>query len=257
MIAALALGVASCQPDDAALGREAAAEMDRQVRPVADATAQDELKRFGTILLEAVPPQSYAWRFRLIREPSVNAFALPGGYVYVHTGLMKAAQSADELAGVLGHEIAHAVLHHGAKQAQKREIGQVLIVGFCLITRLCDGGLGSVAVQVGESAVYSKFSRTAELQADSAGALYAQRAGFDPHAIARFFKRLEGERGSDPGVLKFFASHPMEATRIARIEKLIGPAATKSAPDSVIRLFVDLKRRSGGVARRLRDTTSF
>ncbi len=254
--ALLALAASGCTPDEAALGDQAAREVDRQVHPVRDARAQQDLARFGTLLLRAVPPTPWDWHFTLVRDPSINAFALPGGHVYVQTGLLAAAQSPDELAGVLGHEIAHAVLHHGVHQQRKQQVGNAVILGVCLVTGWCDGGLSRVAIDVGQAAIYSKFSRTDELQADSAGALFARRAGFDPHAIARFFRRLESQRTREPGIERYFASHPMEETRIARIEALIGPGPAPSAPDSVVALFADLKARSAVPARARPQSTS-
>jgi predicted Zn-dependent protease len=243
-VAATLLG--ACGVDEAALGKASAAQIDTQVAFVADPVVQADLARLGNALLRAAGPQPYAWRFRVVRNDQINAFALPGGYVYVQTGLLSAVRDVNELGGVLGHEIAHAVLHHGVQQERKRQAGTMAISAVCALTGWCDGGLSQAAINIGEAAVYSKFSRTDELQADSAGVLWAARAGLDPHGVARFFGRLEGERTADQAVSRFFASHPMERERMARIERLIGGVTPRPAPDSLVVLFNELKARAAG-----------
>lgn len=241
-----AAAASACAVDDAELGAAAAAQIDRQVTIVGDPAVQDAMQRFGMALVRASGPTPYQWRFRVVEDSTINAFALPGGYVYVHTALIRRAGDAAELGGVIGHEIAHATLRHGATQAEKKQVGSAVIMAVCLITGWCDGGLAGAAIDVGATAVFSKFSRTDELQADSAGVFYAQTAGLDPRGVTRFFRTLEAERGSSPAILQFLSTHPMEADRIARVEQLIGPVPSPAspAPDSLTALFRLLQRRS-------------
>jgi predicted Zn-dependent protease len=250
VVAGCAAALAACEVDDRELGAAAAKDIDAKVTIVADAAAQDAMQRFGMALVRAseqvTGPTNYAWLFRVVQDSAINAFALPGGYVYVHTALLRQAGDAAELGGVIGHEIAHATLRHGAEQAEKRQIGSVAITAVCVFTGWCSGGLGQVAVDVGTTAVFSKFSRTDELEADSAGVLYARAAGLDPTGVTRFFKKLEAERGASPRILAFLSTHPMESDRIARVERLLGPGAANApvAPDSLVGLFNRLKRSS-------------
>ncbi|MFN9349539.1 MAG: M48 family metallopeptidase [Gemmatimonadota bacterium] len=252
-LAALAAALVSgCAVDDRELGAAAAAQIDRQVTIVADPAAQQAMQRFGMALVRAservTGPTDFAWRFRVVEDTAINAFALPGGYVYVHTALIRQADDAAELGGVIGHEIAHATLRHGALQQEKRQLGTAAITAVCLFTGWCDGGLAQVAVDVGATAVFSKFSRADELQADSAGVFYARAAGLDPRGVTRFFRKLESKRGESPAVLQFLSTHPMESDRIARVEGLLGPGGgatpTAVAPDSMTALFNRLKRSS-------------
>lgn len=247
-----ALLLAGCEVDDRELGASAAAQIDRQVTVVADPATQDAMQRFGMALVRAseqvTGPTGFAWRFRVVEDSAINAFALPGGYVYVHTALIRQADDAAELGGVIGHEIAHATLRHGAEQQEKRQLGSAAITAVCLFTGWCDGGLAQVAIDVGATAVFNKFSREDELQADSAGVFYARAAGLDPRGVTRFFRKLETERGSMPAVLQFLSTHPMEADRIERVDRLLGPGAGATpgavAPDSLTALFSQLKRSS-------------
>lgn len=245
---AAALLLTACDVDDSELGAAAAQEIDRQVTMVADPAVQDAMQRFGMALVRAservTGPTTFAWRFRVVRDTTINAFALPGGYVYVHTALLQQAGDAAELGGVIGHEIAHATLRHGAEQAEQKQVGAVAITAICLFTGWCSGGLAQVAVDVGTTAVFSKFSRGDELEADSAGVLYARAAGLDPTGVTRFFRKLEAERGASPRILQFLSTHPMEADRIARVERLLGPARPSGpvAPDSLVGLFRVLQR---------------
>lgn len=250
-LALLALLIAGCSSDTSPeeeheLGTAAAQEIERQVRVVEDPVAEGALTAIAAPLVDAAGPREFPWRFKLVADTTVNAFALPGGYVYVHTGLVRTAEDASELAGVLGHEIAHATLRHGSEQARKQQgVGTVLTV-VCLFTGLCDGGLAQLAINVGANALTARFSRTDELEADSAGILYAARAGSDPRGVIRFFTRLRGERGNEPAILEFFSTHPMEGTRIQQAERMIGPGAPTGAPPAMRQAFGVLKARVGG-----------
>ncbi len=254
VLALLAAGtLAGCEVDDREIGAAAAKQIDEQVTPLADPAAQAAMQKLGDALVRASGDTNYQWRFRVVVDSSINAFALPGGFVYVHTALIARAGDVDELGGVVGHEVAHAVLRHGAEQAEKGQIGTAILAGVCLFTGWCDGGLASVAINVGTTAVMSKFSRGDELEADSAGVQYAARAGLDPRGVTRFFKKLEAERGDSPAILQFLSTHPMEADRIARVESLVAAGAarrvgsgapTATPKDSLVAWFALLQSRS-------------
>lgn len=231
--------------DERQLGAQAAAEIERRVEVVRDPEGERALATIGRALVDADGEVPYEYTFRIVRDPAVNAFALPGGFVYVHTGLLRSAQDVTELAGVLGHEVAHARLSHGAGQARKQQGLSALITVVCLFTGLCDGGLSQVAINVGANVLTAKFSRTDELQADSAGIAYATRAGIDPRGMIRFFERLREQSGNVPGYVEWISTHPMEDTRIARAERLIDSGAPRSAPAPLTAAFSVLKARYG------------
>lgn len=227
------------------LGAEAAAEVERRVQVVRDPEGERALATIGNALVQAGGAVAYPYTFRIVRDSTVNAFALPGGFVYVQTGLLRNARDVSELAGVLGHEVAHARLSHGAQQAQKQRGLSAAITVVCLFTGLCDSGLSQVAINVGANILTAKFSRTDELAADSAGIVYTTNAGVDPRGMIGFFDRLRAQSGNTPGYLEWLSTHPMEGTRIANAERLIGPAAPRGAPAELAAAFAVLRARYG------------
>lgn len=227
------------------LGAEAAAEIERRVEVVRDPEGERALATIGNALVAAGGAVEHPYQFRIVRDSTVNAFALPGGFVYVQTGLLRNARDVSELAGVLGHEVAHARLSHGAGQARKQQGLSAAITVVCLFSGLCDGGLSQVAINVGANVLTAKFSRTDELEADSAGIIYTTRAGVDPRGMVRFFARLREQSGEVPGYLEWVSTHPMEGTRIAAAERLIGAGAPAAAPAELEAAFKVLRARYG------------
>jgi predicted Zn-dependent protease len=227
------------------LGAEAAAEIERRVEVVRDPEGERALATIGNALVEAGGDVSHPYTFRIVRDSTVNAFALPGGFVYVQTGLLRTAGDLSELAGVLGHEVAHARLSHGARQAQKQQGLSAAITVVCLFTGLCDTGLSQVAINLGANVLTAKFSRTDELQADSAGIVYTTRAGVDPRGMIRFFARLREQSGNVPGYFEWISTHPMEGTRIEAAERLIGPRTKNATPAELEAAFKVLRERYG------------
>lgn len=227
------------------LGADAAAEIERRVDVIRDPAGERALETIGGVLVEAGGPVAYPYTFRIVRDSSVNAFALPGGFVYVHTGLLRNARDVTELAGVLGHEVAHARLSHGARQARKQQGLSAAVTVLCLFTGLCDSGLSQVAINLGANVLTAKFSRTDELQADSAGIEYTSRAGVDPRGMVRFFERLREQSGNVPAYLEWVSTHPMEGTRIDNAERLIGARANTGAPPELEAAFGVLRARYG------------
>jgi predicted Zn-dependent protease len=245
---ALPLLLTACRmsaSDERKLGAEAAAEIERRVQVVRDPEGERALATIGNALVEAGGEVPYDYTFRIVRDSTVNAFALPGGFVYVHTGLLRSARDVSELAGVLGHEVAHARLSHGARQARKQQGLSAAITLVCLFTGLCDGGLSQVAINVGANILTAKFSRADELQADSAGITYTTRAGVDPRGMIRFFGRLRDQSGNVPAYVEWISTHPVETTRIARAEQLIGPGAPPAAPRELEAAFTLLRALYG------------
>lgn len=227
------------------LGAEAAAEIERRVQVVRDPEGERALATIGNALVAAGGAVPHPYQFRIVRDSSVNAFALPGGFVYVQTGLLRNARDVSELAGVLGHEVAHARLSHGADQARKQQGLSAAITVVCLFTGLCDGGLSQVAINVGANVLTAKFSRTDELEADSAGIVYTTRAGVDPRGMIRFFARLREQSGNAPAYMEWISTHPMEGTRIEAAERLIGPGAPTASPTELEAAFNVLRARYG------------
>jgi predicted Zn-dependent protease len=208
---------------DVELGQAAAQEIGRQYQPVRDAQLSAYINRIGQKL--AAQPQadsaSFPYSFTLVYDKSVNAFALPGGPTFVHTGLIQDAENEAQLAGVLAHEISHVALRHGTNQASKA-MGLQLLAGLAGASMGGQGLLGQLAqsgIAFGANSVLLKYSRDAEKQADLLGAQIMAGAGYNPIEMARFFEKLEAESGNR-GV-QFFSSHPNPGNRVKEVEAII------------------------------------
>jgi beta-barrel assembly-enhancing protease len=162
------------------------------------------------------------WKFYIVDSKEVNAFAVPGGYIYVNRGLIERTQRMDQLAGVLGHEIGHVVRRHSIKQMQQQQGANVGVTLACVLTRICDNQAGQAAIQVGGTALFAKFSRGDEIEADEEGIKNVVRAGISPNGIPEMFQILLNERSSNPSAVEgWFSTHPMEEDRIANTRAII------------------------------------
>lgn len=162
------------------------------------------------------------WRFFIVDSREVNAFAVPGGFIYVNRGLIERTQRMDQLAGVLGHEIGHVVRRHSIKQMQQAQGANLGVTLACVLTRVCDSQAGQAAIQVGGTALFAKFSRSDETEADVEGINNVVRAGISPDGIPEMFEILLNERRSNPGAVEgWFSTHPMEEDRIANTRAII------------------------------------
>lgn len=209
--------------DDVQLGRQAAAEIERQIRLLRDAETTDYVRRIGNRLVDAIPREyqhaQFDYDFKVVQAKEINAFALPGGPMYVNTGMILAAKNEGEMAGVMAHEIAHVALRHGTAQATKAAPYQTLgalgqIAGAILGGTL--GGVVGAGSQIGFGVYLLKFSREYETEADIVGAQIMARAGYDPRDLGEMFRTIERQGGSGP---EFLSSHPNPANRYERIEE--------------------------------------
>lgn len=167
-------------------------------------------------LAQATVRPELEWRFFVVDSEDVNAFAVPGGYVYVNRGLITEAESLRELAGVLGHEVNHVALRHSAEQLESQTRTQVGVGLVCSLTGWCEGAAAQVAINAAGAAWFARHSRTDEAEADTAAVTTLVRAGIDPEGVPAMFTRLLAARQRQPGLLDgFFASHPLEEDRIA------------------------------------------
>jgi Zn-dependent protease with chaperone function len=206
---------------DIEIGKQSAVEAEKQLPLIRDGRAMEYLHRLGQRLAEQAPGERYPYTFKLVNAAEINAFALPGGPIYVHRGTIEAAQSESELAGVIAHEIAHIALRHGTHQASKAYLAQAGLgaLGGVLGSGTAGTIIGAVG-GLGLNTLFLKYSRGAETQADVLGAQIMARAGYDPLNLARFFETLGREAGRNPSSLeKFLSDHPAPADRTQRIEK--------------------------------------
>jgi Peptidase family M48 len=211
-------------PDqDVEIGQQSAVEVERQMPLVKDPAAVKYLNDVGRRLTAVAPGAKYPYQFRLVNVSDINAFALPGGFMFVNRGLIEAASGEGELAGVMAHEISHVALRHGTNQASKASLAQA---GLGVLGGAMGGsGLTQVIGAIGGfglNAVFLKFSRKAEEQADIVGTQILAKAGYDPMYMARFFEKLRKELGRDPSKMEqFFSDHPAPADRAARVKREI------------------------------------
>ena len=209
---------------DVEIGRQSAAEAERQLRFVRDRSVDDYLNRIvGTLAAGATGPR-FPYHAQAVNASEINAFALPGGPLYVNRGLIEAARSEGELAGVMAHEMSHIALRHATHNVSKAYMAQA---GLGILGGVLGGRNGANTAQIinaaggfGLNALFLKYSRDAETQADVVGAQMMARAGYDPLEMASFFDLLRDQARHDPGRLQqFFSDHPAPADRAARIRR--------------------------------------
>ncbi len=208
---------------DVEIGRQAAVEAERQLPLLNDQVTNRYLTQIIQRLAAQAPGADYPYSIKAVNATEINAFSLPGGPMYVNRGILTTARSEAELAGVLAHEMAHVALRHGTNQASKAYLAQagLDILGGLLGTRSSTSKIVNAVGGFGLNAVFLKFSRDDEYQADATGAEIMARAGYNPVAMADFFALLRQEQGRDPSKLeRFFASHPPPANREGRIRTL-------------------------------------
>ena len=224
-VPAAAVNVFSVQ-QDVQVGRQAAAEAERQLPILRDGAVTGYVNAIVQRLAAQAPGPRFAYQAKVVDATDINAFALPGGYIYVNRGLISAARNEGELAGVLAHEIAHVAERHGTENATKAYGTQagVGLLAQVLAGRNRRAGLPRQIIgSLGLNAAFMKFSRDAENEADRVGAQMMARAGYDPLAMASFFDLLQQQKGSNPGaVAQFFSSHPAPANRSANIRRYAG-----------------------------------
>lgn len=210
------------QDQEVAIGKQNADEINAQLPIVQDPAISGYVQALGDSIARTTSRADLDWHFYVVNTQQVNAFALPGGYVYVNRGLIESADRLDELTGTLGHEIGHVIERHSVKQIQSQQKTNAGLAIVCTLTNLCNSGLAQVAVNVGGSAIFAKHSRLDELQADSEAVVNVVRAGYDPEGIPALFEALLKQRQYQPTKVEgWFASHPMEEQRIARARALI------------------------------------
>jgi Zn-dependent protease with chaperone function len=206
--------------DDIKLGRQAAQEAESQFPLLRDETVRSYVESVGRRLVDSIPSQfqhpEFQYYFKVVNARDINAFALPGGPMYVNRGMIEAARTEGEMAGVMAHEISHVALRHGTAQASKGQKYSIL-GGIAGIAGTILGGPGVGQLAQAPFAVYLlKFSREYETEADILGAQIMARAGYDPRDLANMFQTIERQGGGGGG---FLSDHPSASDRYARINR--------------------------------------
>jgi len=209
-------------PEEVELGNRFAKEVEAALPLVKDPALTRYLDDLGQRIARVADDRNLTWTFALVDQPEVNAFAIPGGHIYVNRGLVERAATMAELAGVLGHEVAHVTQRHSMKQMAAAQRTNVIGAGLCLfIPSLCEGVTG-VVLQVGAEAGFAKFSRDDEAESDRLGVRYVLAAGIDPRGVPTMFRTLLEERERNPTIFDtFFGSHPVEESRVQTTDSLV------------------------------------
>lgn len=198
-----------------ALGQQLEGDIARQLPLVNDRASLAYVNRIGQRLVAQTELAQAPWEFHIVAGPEINAFNIPGGHVYVYTGLIQAADNVSELTGVMAHELAHGVARHGTEQLSKA-------YGFSVLAGLALGAnppiYQQLLAQIVGAGTFASFGRDAEREADRLGVTYMYNAGYDPHGMVTMFQELLSRRQSQPGaVSQFFSSHPLTEERIENV----------------------------------------
>lgn len=227
---------------EVALGRQLAMEVDQQSKLITDPFVNEFVNRITqNIVLNS--DAKVPFTVKVIDSEEVNAFALPGGFLYVNRGLIEAADNEAEIAGVMAHEIAHVTARHGVEQASKGTL-----INYASIPLIFLGGIGGYAIQQAAGLAiplgFLKFSRGAEKEADRLGAQYMWAAGYDPQALSSFFEKLKAKDKKKPGTLsKLFSTHPYTGDRITAVNELVAKFPERGEYQLSTSEFKDVRNR--------------
>ena len=232
--------------DDVKLGREAAAQVRKEMPLVRDGAVDEWVQSVGRRLVTAIPPEfrhpEFAYTFEVVNQKEINAFALPGGPMFLNRGMIEAAKTEGEVAGVMAHEISHVALRHGTAQAtkgQKFQLGAILGQVAGAVVGGTAGAIIAQGSQFGLGTYFLKYGREYESQADLLGAQILARAGYDPRQMANMFKTIEAQGGSRQP--EWMSSHPNPGNRYEAINREAATLRVESRPDTGE--FQDARRR--------------
>lgn len=198
------------------MGAGYAQEIDRQLPIVRDAELTRYINVLGDSIARIADTRNLDWQFYIVDSPDVNAFAVPGGFIYMNRGLIERATNLAQVAGVLGHEIGHVTQRHSVDQMTKAQRTNIGVLGLCMfLPNLCASQTGQAAISLGANAAMASFSRADEDEADAVAIDYLVRAGIDPNGVPEMFQILLEERERKPdGLETWFRSHPLEEDRV-------------------------------------------
>jgi Zn-dependent protease with chaperone function len=236
--------------DDVQIGAQSAAEAEQQLPIVRDQAVESYVNRIGQRLAANAGGPGFHYQFKVVNQSDINAFALPGGFVYVNRGVLDSARNEGEVAGVLAHEISHVALRHGTHQASKAYLAQA---GISILGGLLGGHVGAGAADIinavgglGLNALFLKYSRDLESQADVRGAQILAASGYSPADMVSFFQTLEKVDKSRK--TSWLSDHPAPPDRINRIEQEARLLHVTSSPTENVAELRNVQSRLGGTA---------
>ena len=216
------LGCGISQQQEVQMGQEYVQQINAQLPIVRDPELNRYINVLGDSIARLTSRRDLDWQFFIVDAKDVNAFAVPGGFVYVNRGLIERTDQMDELAGVLGHEIGHVVRRHTVKQMEKAQGANIGVTLACVLTSICNSQVAGAAINIAGGAVFARFSRQDEAEADAEGVKNVVRAGISPAVMVTMFQKLIEERRSRPGAVEsWFLTHPLEEDRIRAVQTLI------------------------------------
>ncbi len=233
---------------DVQVGQQSAAAAEQQLPILRDAVVQNYVNRIGQNLARNAGGPNFQYQFRVVNSADINAFALPGGFIYVNRGVLDNARNEGEVAGVLAHEISHVALRHGTHQASKAYAAQA---GLSILGGLLGGHVGEGAANIinavggfGLNVVFLKYSRDLETQADVRGAQILAASGYSPADMVSFFQTLE--RVDTSKKTNWLADHPAPPDRIARIQREAQMLRVSGTPTTNVAQLREVQSRLGG-----------
>jgi len=235
---------------DVEAGQQVSKDAEQQLPMLENSRVDNYLNSLGRRLAERAPSEKYPYRFKAVNDRAINAFALPGGPIYINRGVIEAADNEAQLAGVMAHEIAHVALRHGTNQASKAYAAQVplSILGGLVGSNSVGAMLAQLGAGFAVNSILLKYSRTAESQADIMATQILHDSGYDPQAMAQFFEKIQAQdRGGRP--VEFFSNHPNPENRIVRVnEEVSNLGGARRAYNSDSGEFRDVKRNVQSLA---------
>ena len=234
------------QQQEVQVGAEQAQQVNAQLPIITDPVVNRYLNILGDSIARVTSRADLDWHFYMVNSNDFNAFALPGGFIYINRGVAERSDRMNEMASVMAHEIGHVVLRHSVKQMEQMQGANVGVTIACALTGVCNSGLAQAGINVAGTAIFAKFSRDDEAQADAAGVDEMVRAGINPNGMPSMFEKLLAERKSRPSALEsWFTDHPLEEARVdatrAQIAK-INPAVIRTLTSNT-QAFNDFRAR--------------
>ncbi|MEO5511272.1 MAG: M48 family metallopeptidase [Longimicrobiales bacterium] len=243
---------------EAQIGAQSAADINSKLPIVRDATLNNYINSLGS-QIAGHGQRHIGYRFYIVNSNAVNAFAVPGGYVYVNRGLIERTTNASELVGVLAHEIEHVELRHSVQQMEQMQKANIGVALASILLSKSSAGVqqaAGTAVNVAGSAYFAKFSRQDEMEADEGAVPLMVSSGYNPNGLTTMFQKLlaEGQR-SPSSVEQWFSTHPTTQDRVANSQRLVSavPAATRSRLSTDTKAFQSFKSRMRSYSPRATD----
>src|ERR671924_915672 len=241
------------EDEEVRISREFRREAKKHFKFVNNPEVERYIDRIGQRILSTMGPQPFDYRFFVIEDSQLNAFAVPGGSIYMYTGLIEKAKSTDEIAGVVGHEITHIKGHHMARSSGPDAISVLSLLSMVLLAR--SGSGAQAAGAVGQAVAATRqiaYSRQLEMEADTLGVRYMAAAGYDPKGSLGFLKTLDQERALNPvDGPAYLMTHPVSQERVANMEQILRslpktePKSEQADPIKKIQAIIRMERRDG------------